>query len=221
MHFHWRYLLVPLALVIGLYLYFSGSAEPAGPPVLVELYPPYGRERVVLKQGEQTLAQALDNLSGQITVPIDRLWPGIETIAPEMIHIYLSGGPYQLSDALIVLQRAANDTLPELNLAFEWNEDRLVIGPSDMLNSGSRTQTQIYFLGDFLRRRSSWVDTTTHYGSVSRLTDVIKATVQPEQWRENGGLVGSISDAGDRLVITATPGMHWQIKQLLDSLLKP
>jgi hypothetical protein len=219
----WAWLVVAVAILLIVYLSATGSPQPAGPPVFIEQYPAYARQRVTLQDGAKPLGEVLGNLAAQVKLPLDALWPAATSTEPALraAPILLNGGSYELKDALLLVQHAASALSPKDHFEFELDEDRIVAGPASLVYNNDRAETCVYPLGDFLRSRSPWIDSTTHEGSMARIKDVIRMTIQPDQWRDNGGLLGTIADAGDRLVITATPGMHWQIKQLLDSLLKP
>jgi hypothetical protein len=98
----------------------------------------------------------------------------------------------------------------------EYEPAQIVTGPEAAIYSTDRAEVRIYSLADLLQGNSGWF--TTRSGTNEQLCDLIKATISPEGWRDNGGRVGSTRWIGDRLVITATPGMHWQVERLLDAL---
>lgn len=60
--------------------------------------------------------------------------------------------------------------------------------------------------------RESW-DTT-----LEELTLIITDSVQPDTWREAGGMFGSIACFRGKLVVTQNVAGHYEIKQLLDRL---
>lgn len=52
------------------------------------------------------------------------------------------------------------------------------------------------------------------------LTELIRTTVDPDNWREAGGTIGSMTEFNGRLVVTQTPETHDQIAALLADLRK-
>lgn len=60
--------------------------------------------------------------------------------------------------------------------------------------------------------RESW-DTT-----LEELAEVIRSSVQPETWRDEGGTLGTIAPFRGKLVVTQNVVGHYEIKQLLDRL---
>ena len=58
----------------------------------------------------------------------------------------------------------------------------------------------------------------TYDEMVQRLIDLITTTVASDDWQVNGGGVGKIAEVNRRLIVTATPRMLREIKELLDKL---
>ena len=54
--------------------------------------------------------------------------------------------------------------------------------------------------------------------SIDSLVQVITQTVEPDSWRDAGGITGSINEFGGRLIIIQTQQGHQQIATLLDKL---
>jgi len=54
--------------------------------------------------------------------------------------------------------------------------------------------------------------------SIQSLVQVITETVEPDSWRDAGGITGSINEFGGRLIIIQTSQAHRQIAALLDKL---
>ena len=53
---------------------------------------------------------------------------------------------------------------------------------------------------------------------IRQLVELIRDTIAPDSWRENGGSIGTISEINGQLVITQNSAVHGQIKGLLDRL---
>jgi beta-lactamase regulating signal transducer with metallopeptidase domain len=56
---------------------------------------------------------------------------------------------------------------------------------------------------------------------IQEVTDLIKETVDPDSWRENGGTVGAMREIQGQLIVTQTPQIHQQIAALLTQLREP
>ena len=56
--------------------------------------------------------------------------------------------------------------------------------------------------------------------TVPSLMDLIKELVDPDSWRDNGGVVGSMRLLGDLLIVQQTPENHQRIAQLLGMILE-
>lgn len=50
------------------------------------------------------------------------------------------------------------------------------------------------------------------------LLDLIRNTIEPDSWRENGGLVAAIAEMNGQLVVTQTASAHEQVAELLGKL---
>jgi hypothetical protein len=67
----------------------------------------------------------------------------------------------------------------------------------------------------FVPKMDSW---DLYHAIEDSVVTSILDTIEPDSWRSNGGLDGSISFLHGRLVITQTPQAHHQIVELLDQL---
>lgn len=53
---------------------------------------------------------------------------------------------------------------------------------------------------------------------VTNILDMIRSTISPDTWRENGGVVGSIREFGGQMIVTQTPENHRALMNLLAQL---
>jgi hypothetical protein len=212
--------IVVAALATGYWELKTPRAIPGGPAVFVDSLPPYADRKVTLKEREGTLGPLLADLAAQAKVELDVLLPGNANTITSETKLNLGGiGTYRFADALAVVRDSIKDNTAAL--IFEFEDERVVAGIHETVFDPIRAETRSYPIGDLLVGTKSWFSLPTHEQAVIKVEDLIVFSVQAEEWRENGGLLGSISDVGDRLLIRATPGMHRQIQQLLNSLREP
>ncbi|MEZ6084581.1 MAG: hypothetical protein R3E58_11755 [Phycisphaerae bacterium] len=58
----------------------------------------------------------------------------------------------------------------------------------------------------------------TREGCVDALLELIRNTIEPDSWRENGGTDAAIAELGSQLVVTQTTSAHADIQDLLGKL---
>ena len=218
----WVYVLLIVLLAGGvLYHVARGPRRIAGgPAVLVAKLPAYARQTVTLDGQPRNMPEWLKELSKQARTPIEILDDeDASDFKGKSIQIE-KPGTYTLAEALSIVLNSWSR--PDMNnqLTSEYTEDRVTVGTAEAVYNSKRIEIRIYPIGDLLEERSAFITATTHIGRVAQLEQFIATYAHPDTWRESGGTIGTISDLGDRLVIGQTPGTHWEIQQLLDSLRK-
>ncbi len=60
-------------------------------------------------------------------------------------------------------------------------------------------------------------DPFPYYGQIEEVVEFVRQNVCPEYWKANGEVVGK---GHDELVVTASPGVQWEVKRLVDGMLR-
>lgn len=68
------------------------------------------------------------------------------------------------------------------------------------------------------RRRGHTEDDDERQVRVDDLLDLIRNTIEPNSWRDNGGAVAAIAELGGQLVVTQTSAAHAEVADLLSKL---
>ena len=218
----WIYLLfVALLALAVLYHYARGPRRiPGGPAIIVPKLPPYARQIVTLDGQPRNLPEWCKELATQSKTTVEFLDdPSVDNFQTKQVPIE-KPGTYTLADAFSILTNAWTVQDKEHPLSLDYAEDRITVGTPEALQNSKRVETRIYPIGDLLENQSAFITATTHIGRVTQLKLFIISFCHPDTWSETGGTIGTISDLGDRLIINQTPGAHWEIQQLLDSLRK-
>ncbi|MDP6544106.1 MAG: hypothetical protein QGH60_08965 [Phycisphaerae bacterium] len=104
------------------------------------------------------------------------------------------------------------DSAGARKLDFDVDKGALVI--SSRLDFDKRTTSATYNILPLVGRSG----TPAAARRVDELIALIRKTVSPESWRDNGGQVGTIQALGSRLVITQNKKNHQAVAELIKSL---
>jgi hypothetical protein len=119
-----------------------------------------------------------------------------QTLAEALAALIGAATPLKASDPPVRLQFAAEDNVITVSTEEDFNR---------------QTVTRVYDIRDLVLRqrmaRQEAVDAVMH---------AIVTTIDPESWRDNGGMVGSLRDFQGQLIVTQTERGHARIKALLD-----
>ena len=138
-------------------------------------------------------------------------WPMLELagVARDTpVSLSLPGGTPGSVALRLLVNHVSQATGERLGVAFE--EGTATVSTRDDLRRN--VQTIVLDVRDLLppgERRGNVAE---------QLIGLIRAEVEPEMWRENGGPLGAISEINGQLVFTGTPLMIEQAQTLLDEL---
>lgn len=62
------------------------------------------------------------------------------------------------------------------------------------------------------------VDSPTREEQIEQITSVIRESIDPGSWKEDGGSVGSLYEVGGLLIVRCSPYAHWQLRRLLNGM---
>ena len=212
-HPHVYWLLVVSALFAVIAFLLTKRAIPVHPPIAIDSAPPYTRTQVALKGGEYTLQSVFDDLAKQSNVRIRPLWS-----APD--HGFRPEARISLPSQACTVAAAMSAVAAQFStrVQVDYEADGIVLGLSDQLLVPARASVVVYPIRDLLSVDAWAFSIPTREARIEELTRLIEHVVQPDAWRENGGIVGTITPINDRFVISATPAMHYQIERLLDGI---
>jgi hypothetical protein len=206
-----------LAILAALAIWRQGMPRPivvppAARPVL--LLPPLANKLVRVHYHQVQLSQVLADLSRQAGVAFDVDWKSLSPAGMEPGRSIdcdsQSERPISLKAALALL--GGNQAV----LDADFTSDPLFISTSEGI--GKRVLLVSYPVADLLQIEDPWATANTRQIQEWGLIKIIEAFVEPDKWKDVGGTVGNMTLFGDKLLVTATPMMHYQIRQLFDEL---
>jgi hypothetical protein len=209
--------LLLLAIVAGLVLWRHGTRRRiAVPPegVRVPVLPPLANKLVQVHYHQVPLSQVFADLSRQAGVRFNVDWKALRAGGLEASTVIDCDSESDQPMPLV----AAIDWLTKRdgNLNADFTSDPVVITTSN--EAAKNVLTVMYRIDDLIQLRDISSPALTRQERVDDLCKLIEDIVQRDSWKDMGGTVGSMNQAGDLLVVTATPMMHYQIKELLDVL---
>ena len=172
--------------------------------------PAYGRVQVSLKAGEYPLQALLDEAATQSHIHIHSIWnteAKSTNLDPKKL-MTIPGQPWTLQE---ILEHLVATT----GLTVDYEPSQIVVGDDEATHSRARTIQVAYPVGDLLLIDDPLSSGASHIERLESLQSLIISMVEPEQWRDNGGVAGSIRSLDDKLYIVATPAMHLKIEELL------
>jgi hypothetical protein len=213
-HVYWL-LFVSLLLAVIAFLLTYRKSVPLLPPLEIDRIPAYARVPVTIQGGEHPLKDVLENLAAQSKVRIESLTATIGETFTTDAKVSLAARTCSLAEAL----QAVTAKLPT-PFRIEYDKERIILGTPEEVYSVARAVPVIYPIGDLLVVDGFTGTIPMRERRLNELQSIFKYVVEPDAWRDNGGAAGVILSMDDRLVITATPGMHRQIQLALEALRK-
>ena len=174
-----------------------------------------------LISGTFPVGDLLDRLAGYVgyTVVVDT---GVSTVLAEnepldtgaTIHvIFRSGMP--LREAIEqTLAKAMQEQLARVN----WIVDGRTLLVADAEELRGAVTTHVYDLHDLLANSGVNVARGEQDELIEEVIGLIRDTVEPDRWRENGGTVGAIAELNGQLVVTGYARMHRGVARTLREL---
>lgn len=109
----------------------------------------------------------------------------------------------------------------ELDLRWERRDNIIFISTAEGILSTTTKMYDVRLLIDLVQASYVALDTPvyrmrTSEESVEEIIRVMQEMVDPDSWRDNGGVAGAVRELGGRLVVTQTRANH----RLLDAFLK-
>lgn len=120
--------------------------------------------------------------------------------------------PAGLARYTCVLVYDIRDMLPPPGLPSR----RSYVSGNGLFGTQQQTQGNSLF-GSQQQSQAAWVGTTRE-DLAEDITQAITDLITPDEWADNGGIIGSIRQVGGRLIIRQTPANHRKIARLLDEL---
>jgi len=182
-------------------------------PVSTNL-PEYASAMVTFDGKPHLLPEILDGMAAQAHVRIDLF----DHLALLNRPVEVKAGTCTLRRGMELLRDAARPCFPENGMDYEYAKDGVTVGDTEAVFSRVRCYVVVYPVSDFLVVNDPIVGYRGAGTRMQELADLIKSQVRPDAWRENGGVAGSCTFNEGDLVIDVTPGMHWEIEQLLGAL---
>jgi hypothetical protein len=207
------YWILALGLLAATYLWRSAVARvpiPAAPAIALPTQPPLADKPVHMHYRGVPLAKVFDDLSRQVGAPFTVDWDSLQTAGYGRDEILVKQpdveGAVSFSAALAVLSKG--------EIVADCAADPVFISTRDGVNAPSRAVTVVYPVRDLLQVNTPW----RYADRPEALEELMKLTVSPDCWRDAGSQTGLIRRFNGTLIISATPGMHYQIRQLLAAL---
>jgi hypothetical protein len=178
------------------------------------------------------LSKAIDTLRAMTGVNIVVRWPALEAAGidrKQTVDLRVANLPLQR-----LLELVGEVAAADVPLAARAQRGVVVLTTRD--DFADEPMLRIYNVHDLVRSnaalrppigggRASLPATApardpllSYVDSIEQLKLLITEAIDPESWREAGGIVGSIRDFNGQLIIAQTPDAHERIKELLDKL---
>lgn len=181
----------------------------------------FGRPATLTLTAEP-LEMALRTLAERSGVPIRVRWKALEATglgreAP--VTVDLQNVP--ASRILMrMLEAAAGSTT---GTRFEIEDGGVTVSSADELSSSRYGLVRVYDVRDLVggagfAHLPAHLQAELHSTQVYNLSEVIKAAIEPESWRDNGGTVGSLRVLNGMLIVTQVKRNHVEIEQFLTNL---
>jgi hypothetical protein len=233
-----------LGVVIG-----RSSAGPTSPLAVVQQAEiDAGMERVVppIDFHETPFQQVIEFLRDRTHANLVVNWPALQAAGVDReLPVTLSLAKTSLSRVLDVLCTIAGEQ-DSVKLAVRVENGVIVLSTDQDLSV--TTVVRLYDVRDLLEadvaqrkkwRRfpstQAWLSKQGLFGapggavatyedlyqaSLENLTRIIVENVEPDMWRDAGGIAGSVREFNGRLLITGTPRMQREVAELLETLRK-
>ena len=120
----------------------------------------------------------------------------------------------RLDEALRLL--CANAGAGRVKLGFVADERQISLSTMDDLSRN--VDTVVMDARHIVAGRAEAFDAQEHGPRVKQIIELIRETVEPKQWVENGGQVGRIAELNGQIVVTATPEMLAAVAGFLTQL---
>jgi hypothetical protein len=182
-------------------------------PIAIGLPPAYCATKVTLDGKPHPLPDLIASLATQSHLQISTLCLPDSSLLDKPIA--LNAGICSLYDALEQVRIAL---LPQATLRIDFGTESIALGDQDLVYSSRRTSTVIYPVSDLVLADDPLLWAGDSLNRMQQMEDLIRSNAQPDVWREAGGTCGTCTHTDTNLIITASPGMHRQIEQLLQAL---
>jgi hypothetical protein len=179
----------------------------AGPAVVAWGLPEYALRPVVLKGDDATPGEIVAEIRAQAGVAVEVLTPARDWKEPGRGPV---AGTHTVRD-LVAFLAARGDTIAE------WERDRLVLGPADVVLSPVRWEVRVYPVGDLITATHFFLFNETYVGRMEELRLMIREFVPMALPGDNVDRY-QLTERNGRLVITATPATHERIAGFLSAL---
>ena len=182
--------------------------------------PPLVNKPVRVHYHNVPLSQAFADLSRQAGIGFNVDWATLRAegvVADTNINCDSgSDEPVPLSTALRLLR--PNE---DVEIAADFMANPLFVSTYRKVATSAPAAVVVYPMSGVFRISDPWCYELYGYSRrTEALTELIQSVVQEDYWRVTGGDLGQIEwdSQSDALIVTATPGMHYQIRELLDEL---